>query len=201
MKQIGARHKRSGAVGESRVRHIPVQHRHPFSYLLLLVVVLAHGEHVGREIHSDYATRVRHILREETRAGPHSAPEIYDDATFFHLKSRRFEAGRGRKGSVRDRQSLEFVITRHAKLTQSGLLRKLNKPIAASWTSGVSRNEERIWKTEIPGDGLDKTVHFHVGKNRRGTRDARKKEERSATQAFRDNNSNGHTTTLRVQND
>ena len=85
MQQVRARHERRRAGGEARVRNVTVHQGHASPDLLLLVVVVSHGDHVGGEVHADHPSSFGHALGQYAGARAHSATKVDDDSAVLDL--------------------------------------------------------------------------------------------------------------------
>lgn len=92
VQQVGARHQGSAPVRETGVGDVAVHERNLPPDLLLSVVVVAHGDHVGGQVHADHALGGGHRLGQHARARAHAAPEVDDHAALLDLvRTRRPE--------------------------------------------------------------------------------------------------------------
>lgn len=90
VQQVRARHERRRAGGEARIRNVSVHQGDASADLLLSVVVVSHGNHVGGEVHADHPSSFGHALCQDAGAGAHPTAEVDDDSTLFDLPSDSF---------------------------------------------------------------------------------------------------------------
>lgn len=85
VQQVRARHQRGAPLRQAGVGDVAVHQRDLPPNLLLAVVVVAHGDHVGGKVHADHAPRVRHGLGQQAGAGANATPEVHDDPALLDL--------------------------------------------------------------------------------------------------------------------